>query len=89
MTERELLKHAFEESDTLFKLLAGQRTRRVFKGGSKDISGVEIHGGTGRKLAFEGERFEPGPTALTRTPDGPNSAAAVRTSYTMPALVIA
>ncbi len=65
MSDRELLKHAFEETDTFFKLLAGHRTRRMFKGGSKDITGAEIHGATGRKLAFEGERFEPGKTALT------------------------
>jgi hypothetical protein len=65
MKERELLKFAFEETDTLFNLLAGQRTRRMFKGFSQDIAGSEIHGGTGRKLAFEGERFEPGKTPLT------------------------
>ena len=59
MADRDLLKHAFEESEPLFTLLAEQRTRRMFKGFSKDISGTEIHGGTGRRLAFEGERFEP------------------------------
>jgi hypothetical protein len=65
MTDRDMLKYAFEGTDTLFRLLAGHRTRRVFKGGSKDIAGEEIHGGTGRRLAFEGDRFEPGKTPMT------------------------
>ncbi|HEY2663181.1 MAG TPA: hypothetical protein VGI47_02480 [Candidatus Binataceae bacterium] len=66
MDEHELLNYAFEQSDTLFRLLAGQRTRRVFKGFSKDISGEEIHGASGNRLSFHDPgRFEPGSTPLT------------------------
>ena len=63
--EKELLKQAFEGTPTVFQALAGQRTHRVFKGFSKDISQPEVHGGTGRTIEMKGPWFEPGATALT------------------------
>ena len=63
--EKELLKHAFENTPTVFQALAAQRTHRVFKGFSKHISQPEVHGGTGRTLEMKGPWFEPGATALT------------------------
>ena len=63
--EKDLLKYAFEDTATVFQALAGQRTHRVFKGFSKDISQPEVHGGTGRTLEMKGPWFEPGTTPLT------------------------
>ena len=63
--EKDLLKYAFEGTPTVFQALAGQRTHRVFKGFSKDISQPEVHGGTGRTLELKGPWFEPGATPLT------------------------
>jgi len=59
--EKELLKQAFEGTPTVFQALAGQRTHRVFKGFSKDISQPEVHGGTGRTIEMKARGSSPVP----------------------------
>jgi hypothetical protein len=65
MSESRDLKRAFEQSPSVFQTLAAQRTHRVFKGFSKDISRPELHGGTGRTLEMRSPYMQPEQTALS------------------------
>jgi hypothetical protein len=60
---RQALKDIFERGPSVFQTLAAQRTHRVFKGFSKDVTRAEVHGATGRKL--ESEYMRPTLTPLT------------------------
>lgn len=63
--ERRELKRAFEQGPSVFQTLAAQRTHRVFKGFSKDITQPEVHEGTGRTLEMRSAYMQPSHTALT------------------------
>ena len=63
--ERTDLKRAFEVGPSVFQALAAQRTHRVFKGFSKDITRPEVHGGTGRTLEMRSPYMQPTQTSLT------------------------
>ena len=63
--EQRELKRAFEDGPSVFQALAAQRTHRVFKGFSKDITKPEVHGGTGRTLEMDSPYMKPTETSLT------------------------
>ena len=63
--EHRELARAFQQGPSVFRTLAEQRTHRVFKGFSKDITGAETHGGTGRTLEMRSAYMQPERTALT------------------------
>lgn len=62
---REDLKRAFEAGPSVFQALAAQRTHRVFKGFSKDITRPEVHAATGRTLEMRSPYMQPTHTPLT------------------------